>query len=183
MRYPCFSAANKFTISLASAASCTPSKGKSEATLSSPGKIELFWIWACDYSIFFLLFLFILFVSPLSLVYKQLLSSQNAVHKLFSKKSKAKARSPYLLLPICFLLQSWCWQMNFGRQAGRQPPLLPSLPAGCSLPQPAAGELCWCVSAGNLAPTPRLPCQRCWLAKHLVAFQLSEASQRQFCLG
>lgn len=102
---------------------------------------------------FFLLFLFILFVSPLSLVYKQLLSSQNAVHKLFSKKRKAKARSPYLLLPICFLLQSWCWQMNFGRQAAPSPPLpahwMLAAPAGCR------GALLMCVSqeSGPHSPT------------------------------
>lgn len=83
--------------------------------------------WLFDFFFFFLL---ILFVSHLSLVYKQLFSGQKAVHKLFTEKSKAKQGAPIFRCLFVFSSGASAGRWNAaGRRAGSPPPL-PSSPAG-----------------------------------------------------
>lgn len=126
---PALSAANKFTPSLASTASHAPSKRKSEATLSSPGRTEFFWIWVVGYLILFFFPLLLSLVSHLYLVYKQLLSGQKAIHKSFTKKGKGKQGAHIFCCLFGFFslepaLADEVWQ------AGRQAAPLPSFAAG-----------------------------------------------------
>lgn len=91
---------------------------------------QLFWIWVVGYLIFFFFFLLILFVSHLSLVYKQLFSGQKAVHKLFTEKSKAKQGVPIFRCLFVFSSGASAGRWNAaGRRAGSPPPL-PSSTAG-----------------------------------------------------
>lgn len=129
-------------------------------------------------------FLFILLVSPLSLVYKQLLNSQNAAHKLFTQKSEATKVARIFCCQFVFFSRADAGrQISAGRRAAgsRQPPPLLFLLVGCW--GDVLQGLCCCVAAENLPPAICQPCQRCWLAEQLVVFELSEASQRRFCLG
>lgn len=107
----------------------TPSKRKSEATLSPPGRSLTLNLSGWLFDFFFNL---ILFVSHLSLVYKQLFSGQKATHKLFTK-NKAKQGGHIFCCLFDFFLHGQCWQTKCSRQAGR-----------------------W---AGGQPPSPALPCQ------------------------
>lgn len=72
-----------------------------------------------------------LFVSHLSLIHKQLLSGQKAVHKLFTKNRKAKqgARTFCCLFVFFSRASDGRWSAA-GRQAAGSPLPCPSLPAG-----------------------------------------------------
>lgn len=124
---PAHSAANKFTPSLASAAKQYTFKVWSNSVTT----------WQVTYSEFewlaiWFFFNLILFVSHLSLVYKQLFSGQKATHKLFTK-NKAKQGGHIFCCLFDFFLHGQCWQTKCSRQAGR-----------------------W---AGGQPPSPALPCQ------------------------
>lgn len=126
----------------------------------------------------------ILFVSHLSLVYKQPFSSQQAIHKLFTKKSKAKQGGHIFASYLIFFCMASAGRPSAAdRQAGGQvgsPLALPS-PASWVV---AAGQLHCSMSSENLDMSVHpSACQHCQLALHLVVSEFSEGRQGYFCLG
>lgn len=168
MRYPTLSAANKFTPSLASTASYVPSKRKSEATLSSPGRTELFWIWVVGYLIFF----FFSFSFCLSLISPWFINNCSAVKKQSINCSQRKVKlskeplsfAVYLFFPLEPVLAD---EM---RQAGGQAAPLPCPPLPLDGGWPGGSGAALIYVSWEPGPVHPSPWQHCRLAPHLVVF-------------
>lgn len=158
----------------------TPSKRKSEATLSPPGRSLTLNLsgWLFD---FFLISFCLSLISPwfinnYSVVKKQLINC--------SQKTKLSKKAISFAVYLIFFCMASAGKPNAAdRQAGGQ--------AGSPFPLPspaswrvAAGQLHCSMSSENLDTSVHpTPFQRCQLTLHLVVFEFSQGSQRCFCLG